>query len=124
MNAAIAKTFGGDTSREASPTPPAGASDPSSPVDAPKRKTTPSTQLSNPHLANGHQEAEQRGSNVAGSLGPSKLEKCWLRLIKEPLNEVEGLDSEEGTPGQRIHFRIKHRVRMRRIFAVVISSLL
>lgn len=42
---------------------------------------------------------------------PSKLEKCWLRLIRENINMVESLDSEEGTPGQRIHNRLKLRVR-------------
>lgn len=43
-------------------------------------------------------------------LAPSKLEKCWLRLVRESVPSVEGLDSEEGTPGQRIHSRLKNRV--------------
>lgn len=44
---------------------------------------------------------------------PSKLEKCWVRLIRENIGLIEGLDSEEGTPGQRILNRLKLRVSLR-----------
>jgi hypothetical protein len=112
MNSAIVKTFAGDTTptttRESTPGGPVRGSESdfqrpsvgnSSPVDDAKRRSPV-------NATNGAAGQQWNG------LGPSKLEKCWLRLIRENHTVVEGLNSEEGTPGQRIHNRIKYRVSL------------
>ena len=125
LNSAFVKTITGDNgpnSRSSSPMMPgslgseqdsgrAGVSGENTPRsgEGKSRKTGSSSALQAMATANG-KNAVRLASIAAGTVCLSELEKCWLRLVGENINLVEALDSEEGTPGQRIHNRIKWRV--------------
>jgi hypothetical protein len=71
--------------------------------------TGTSLTLTQGHPSQQQQQQQQQSKDGSGRL--TKLELCWLRLVKEDVSVVEGLDSEEGSPAQRMHNRMKNRVR-------------
>jgi hypothetical protein len=116
LNAVIVKSLTGVDSREHAHVP-ANSSDPDL-----RNSVTDTGDESSPKSASGGSrkpsptpQGIMQGRNTTtgqqmGLVAPGKLEKCWLRLIKENINEVEALDSEEGTPGQRFLHRLRNRV--------------
>jgi hypothetical protein len=76
---------------------------------APPMFTGTSLTLTQGHPSQQQQQQQQQSKDGSGRL--TKLELCWLRLVKEDVSVVEGLDSEEGSPAQRMHNRMKNRVR-------------